>query len=343
MSKVKENNDNATSNEIINDSDQYKGKLKLIKSIDLAENYVKLFSNFPSGGFIYISFNNKIKIFNSNLNITQDIKINENENINDVVIRDEDTLLIASNNNINIYTKSKTKEEYLLTKTIKNSHNGKIKIIINFSDTKIITSSEDKKIILWEEKNKNNYNYQINTVFNLKDKNEAQSILVLQDKNLLIYSGDSGTYFLTLNKFQFCIKFKSLTWKKFSMARIDEDHIIVGRFYLFYVISLSQKKIIKDVGVHVSGINTICVIKEKGVFLIGGESNYDSDAGTKIYIHRIDNYEEIKVINNAHREYILFIVQLNHNLIASCGYDNDYEKLDNRKRKNYIRFWSLED
>ena len=125
-------------------------------------------------------------------------------------------------------------------------------------------------------KNKNDYNYQINTVFNLKDKNEARSILVLQDKNLLIYSGDSGTYFLTLNKFQFCIKFKSLTWKKFLMERIDEDHIIVG-------------------------INTICVIKEKGVFLIGGESNYDSDAGTKIYIHRIDNYEEIKVINNAQK------------------------------------------
>jgi hypothetical protein len=152
MSKVKENNDNATSNEIINDNNQNKGKLKLIKSINLDENYVKLFSNFPSGGFIYISFNNKIKIFNSNLNITQDIKTNEN--INDVVIRDEDTFLIASNNNINIYTKSKTKEEYLLTKTIKNSHNGNIKIIINFSDTKIITSSEDKKIILWEEKTK---------------------------------------------------------------------------------------------------------------------------------------------------------------------------------------------
>ena len=154
---------------------------------------------------------------------------------------------------------------------------------------------------------------------------------------------DSGTYFLTLNKFKFCIKFESLTWKKFSMARIDEDHIIVGRFYIFYVISLSQKKIIKNVGVHVAGINTICVIKEKGVFLIGGESNYDSDAGTKVYIHRIDNYEEIKAINNAHYKYIYFIVQLKHNLIASCGYDNDYEKFDYRKKKNYIRFWSLED
>ena len=46
MSKVKENNDNATSNEIINDNNQYKVKLKLIKSINLDENYVKLFQTF---------------------------------------------------------------------------------------------------------------------------------------------------------------------------------------------------------------------------------------------------------------------------------------------------------
>ena len=46
MSKVKENNDNATSNEIINDNNQYKVKLKLIKSLNLDENYVKLFQTF---------------------------------------------------------------------------------------------------------------------------------------------------------------------------------------------------------------------------------------------------------------------------------------------------------
>ena len=341
---MKDNNDNTTRNEKINDkNNQNNVKLKLIKSINMDENYVKHLSKFPSGGFIYISFNDKIKIFNSNLEIIQDIKINENEKINDVVIKDENTFLLAINNNINIYTKSKAKEEFLLTKTIKNAHKGKIKLIIIVSNTKIISSSEDKKIILWEEKNKNTYNYQINTVYNLKGERDAESILILKDKNLLIYAGDSGTYYLTLNKFKFYARFKSLTWKKFSMARIDEDHIIVGRFYIFYVISLSQKKIIKDVGVHLGGIYTICVIKEKGILLIGGESNYDSDAGTKIFIHRIDNYEKIKVINKAHCQYIYFIVQLKHNLIASCGYDNEYDKLDPRKRKNYIHFWSLED
>ena len=109
-----------------------------------------------------------------------------------------------------------------------------------------------------------------------------------------------------------------------ALNRIDEDKIIVGgkEFGIMKIISISKKEIIKEIN------NTfqcwgICLIEDKGIFLIGGRSK-------DIRIYRNDNYECIKIIKDAHYENIKGFIELKDCLIAS--YSND----------ETIKIWNIE-
>ncbi len=87
------------------------------------------------------------------------------------------------------------------------------------------------------------------------------------------------------------------------------------------IISISKKEVIKEIK-NTFQCFGICLIEEKGIFLIGGRSK-------DIKIYRSDNYECIKTIKDIHNEYIKGIIELNDGSIASFSRDMK------------IKIWSL--
>ena len=79
------------------------------------------------------------------------------------------------------------------------------------------------------------------------------------------------------------------------------------------LISISKKEIIKTIN-NPFQCWGISLIEDKGIFLVGGESN-------DIRIYRNDNYECIQEIKDAHNKNILGFIELKDGSIASFSED----------------------
>ena len=63
--------------------------------------------------------------------------------------------------------------------------------------------------------------------------------------------------------------------------------------------------------------------------MIGGAIYKKNKYNYNIYVYRIDNYDLIQTINNAHDKYITGFIEINYRLIASYSWDD------------YIKIWSF--
>ena len=79
------------------------------------------------------------------------------------------------------------------------------------------------------------------------------------------------------------------------------------------IISISKNEIIKEIN-NLFKCWGICLIENKGIFLVGGKSN-------DIRIYRNDNYECIQTIKDAHNNEIDGFIELNDHSIASFSKD----------------------
>ena len=282
---------------------------KLKKVINAHDDTIHLISSFPSGNFISVSNDRTIKIFDNNLYNIQTIKDAHDDNINYVDIKDENNFATCSYDCIKTFYKQSLQNNiFSLNKIIKNAHYDSIYCIKYYSNKNIISCSRDNTIKLWEE---NFEKYQCITIiqFSLCIK----SLLILKNKNIFISCGFEGTNFWNMNNFECIISIKEvICYNSNVLKELDEDRIIVGDD-IIQVISISNKTIIKEINNEFRCIG-ICVIKEKGIFLIGGYDN-------KIKIYRSDILELIETINNAHYDWIYGFTQLKNNLIASYGRD----------------------
>ena len=145
------------------------------------------------------------------------------------------------------------------------------------------------------------------------------SILLLEDKNILISSGEDGTKFWDLNGMNNinCIKYFEDTfcgWHD-GICRLDEDRIIVkgNKKNSLKVISILNLKIIKEIN-NPFQCDAITLIEDKGIFIVGGKSK-------DIRIYRNDNYECIQTIQNAHDDDIKGFIELKDCSIASFSCD----------------------
>ena len=282
-------------------------KLKLIKSINAHMDWINLVSKFPSGNIISVSNDKSIKIYDINYNIIQDITKAHNRSINYIDIKDENNFVTCSNDK-SIKTWIKNKNKFILNQNLENAHNDDIYKVIYYSNEKLISYSYDGIIKIWEE---NINNYQLIT--SLKHSNFIYSILLINDKNLLISSDSSGTKLWNLNNVELIKYFEEAKCDEFNVLnRIDEEKIIISGNETFIIISLLEKKIIKEIKTHYSyyGINSI---KEKGI-LLGGRYN-------DILILRNDNYKCVQIIKNAHDDYIKGFINLKNGFIASYSDD----------------------
>ena len=285
-----------------------KKQLKILKSIDAHIKCVNSISIFPSGEIISVSNDKSINIYDINFNIIQHIENAHDNGINCVDIIDENNFITCSDDkNIKIW--SKIKNEFKINKIINDAHNDCITYVIYFSNKKIISCSFDKTVKIWEEKEKN---YQLMTT--LRHTYFIWSLLYLKDKNILISSGWDGTKIWNINNFELIKYIKEVecySWN--AMCRIDKDKIIIGQGQLLKIISLFEKKIIKEIQLTFDSIGII-LIKEKGIFLIGGRSN-------DILMYNNYNYECIQTYENVHDKEICGFIQLKNDLIASYSFD----------------------
>ena len=171
----------------------------------------------------------------------------------------------------------------------------------------------DKTIKIWKENN-NYENIQI-----LKHSDHIHSLLLLEDKNILISSGRDGTKlwnYNEINNINLIKEFKETFcgWNQ-GLCRLNHDIIIVkgkGTTSL-KLISISKKEIIKTID-NPFQCWAISLIEDKGIFLVGGKSK-------DIRIYRNDNYECIQEIKDAHNDYMRGFIELKDGSIASFSQD----------------------
>ena len=285
--------------------------ISLIEIIKSHYDKITSIQTFPSGNFVSVSYDRAIIIYDIFYNIIQKIDDAHEQWIYSVSIKDDNNFITCSTDeSIKIWTKEDNM--FILKYTINCAHQSWINKVIFCSNGNIISCSEDKNVKIWE---KIEDKYQLLTI--LTHSNFIYSILLLEDKNLLISSGYDGTFFWNINNFR-CIHYieDAKCWSSNSLCRINDDIIIVGGEWdnKLKVISILKKKIIKEIYNEFT-CTGICEIENKEVFLVCGDNK-------NIKIYRNDDYECIKVINDAHDEQINGICKLNNDLFLSYSDDN---------------------
>ena len=286
--------------------------LKVEKTITSHTDGVTNISIFPSGNIVSVSFDKSIIIYNNNFEIIQKIENAHTSLIWDIQIKNEEIFsTCSSDNSIKIWKKKENKNEYEIKETIENAHSIISKILYQ-KNGNLISCSVDGTIKIWNEINNKN---QCITI--LTHSERINSILLCEDKNILISSGENETKFWSLNNYK-CIEIINDSWSDYanSLIRIDNDRIIVGGHSTEYltVISINEKKIIKKVlcefGCYGMGFD-----KEKGYLFVGGEDGI-------MFVYNVNNYDLIGLDSKAHSSDINGFMRLDNGKIISWGSDD---------------------
>ena len=289
-----------------------------LKTLKYHNDTITSMSIFPLGNIISVSLDKSIVIWDKHFSIIQSITNAHKGAITDVCIKDENNFMTCSTY---IQTWIKKKNKFKPNKIIYSIDEDIFKKILYFKKKNIISISYEN-IIIWEETK--NMEYQYITI--IKNLESIESILLLEDKNLFISSGWSGTGFFNINNFELIIFFPNFKcYCKEGMKKLDNDKIIFGEGNIIKIVSINNKKIIKII--KNVDCKIICVIQEKNIFLIGGYEIGKYFKSIKIY--SCNNYQLIKNINCVHEGEICGFIDLNNNCVGSYSEDET------------IKIWSL--
>ena len=166
-------------------------------------------------------------------------------------------------------------------------------------------------------------NYQ--NILNICNTINIKSILILSDINFLVFSDDINISFYNLNNFEFITNLSKGIISKGNniMKRLDKDRfVLLDHQIVILIFSVTEKKIIHQIEFPFSCFD-IMVIKEKGIFLLGGNNS-------DILVYKSDNYEFIQRIKNSNKNSFEFFFELKGNLIGTFWTDET------------IKIWSYE-
>jgi len=248
-------------------------------------------STFPSGDFASVSSDCSIKIFNPNLELLETIEKAHSEEITYIYIINNSTFMTSSyDDSIKIWKKNTEKKKFECIQKIEEAHKQVVNCILLTKNYKIISCSYDGKVSIWSFKNNKFENENI-----LLNPKQVNSILLLEDKNLLISSGTGGTLFFNLTNYEL-IKdmedLKAITYFWNGLKRLDDNRIILsGKGKNIVVIDINEKKIIKEIDNEFSCWGILVIVK-KGIFLTCGR-----DVHIKVY--NIGNYQCLFTLKNA--------------------------------------------
>lgn len=276
--------------------------LENIKTIKTFEKDIRSMSIFPSGNLLSISGVNSIKIYDINFNLLQNIIPKNREWICYSDIKDENTFLVSSEKNIVLYTKNEGK--FTINKIIKTNHKNIVLKVSFLPNGNIISASVDNTIKIYEEKDDKEYQNVI-TIVNLKI---IRSFMLLEDKKILVTSGDDGTKFWNYNNYEEIYSFNNVIcgfWN--SIIRIDDNKILIGGKSSFYIILLNEKKIIEIQNKFYC--NGICYVKNKDILIVVG--------GIDIKIYNNKNYQCLRSIQDISITSNNGVIQLKNGLIVT--------------------------
>ena len=266
-----------------------KPNLKFLKKLKVKIKNIYSFYDsigiLPSGKLIYFH-DNSLNIYDSNFNLLQTF---ENEKrIYNLEIKDENEFLTVDMDQIKIWNKINNtyKIRYIINNKIQYSQRFYYHCYA-FYDTynNILSTSNENMIRIWGyNKKKNEYQLQsiINGIFVI-------GFLLLKDRNILITSGEE-TIFWNMNNYKYLIHFNAECINYKTLKQINDDYIIVGggKDYTMKIISISEKKIIKNIKLC-SECLEILVFEDKSIFMI-----YLMKNGIFLQFYRNDDLNCIK-------------------------------------------------
>ncbi len=285
-----------------------------MKNVELEKDIIKIchldrisiMKKFPSGKLISASFN-IIKIWNNNLELLYTIEIPFQICISYISIENEYSFAICLDENI-IQIYNFKNEKWICVEEIigRKNHTIKNKIIITTNST-IYVSSYSGLIEIFE---KINITKKHQETCVLKNPSLLNTMLLIQDKNLLITSGETCTLFWDIQVCKFICKFNQVfCFSNKAIERINDDSIIIGG-KKFYILSISKQNVIKIIENDNCYCNDILNLYDlKNNFLIIANRNSE--------IKVIKNNRIIQDIKNAQNDSIYGIIQINNETIAS--------------------------
>ena len=292
-----------------NNLEKYHSQLQLKSTINSHHMMINSLSVFPSGDFISVSDDKTIQIRDKNYNLKYKIIDAHNEGISYVSIKDDKNFSTCSwDKTIKIWIN--INNIWSIKEIILNAHNNDIYKIIYSKNNNIISCSKDNTVKIWKLNNENKHQCEIS----LKNSEFIHSILLFEDKNMLICSGKEGTFFWDIIKYQIIFHLKEATCVSWNSLISFNNLIIIGGLNnIISIVSIDEKKIIKIIDNN-SLCWGICYLKEKNLIISGGV-----DGDIKVYNM---NFECIQTIEKAHNDSINGLTVLNNGSIASFSLDS---------------------
>lgn len=219
-----------------NNLEKYHSQLQLKSTINSHHMMINSLSVFPSGDFISVSDDKTIQIRDKNYNLKYKIIDAHNEGISYVSIKDDKNFSTCSwDKTIKLWIN--INNIWSIKEIILNAHNNDIYKIIYSKNNNIISCSKDNTVKIWKLNNENKHQCEIS----LKNSEFIHSILLFEDKNILV---SSGTRFWDYNNFQ-CFSYIKDDISIFGsiLCKINNDIIIIGRDKI-KVVSISKKKLL---------------------------------------------------------------------------------------------------
>ena len=263
---------------------------------------------FPSKKIAFVSDNYTITLLDQNLNVLANSAKIHDGIIYDINNFDENNFVTCSSD-MKIKTWNKNNNKIVLVNSIANAHKRTIFKVIYNSKGNIISCAKDNTIKIWKLENGQYIN-----INSLDHQNEVNSILLIEDKDILISAGVGIKFWnLTDKELKLTNKDIKTTWHS-GLEKINNDKIIAcndNKSFLIY--SISEFKLIKEIQIDYTCIS-IKSIEKKNIFFIGSFSN--------IYIYRSDNYKLIQIIDNSHNGMISKINEFTDDSIITSSSDS---------------------
>ena len=270
------------------------------------DDRITIMKKFPSGNLISASFN-IIKIWDNQLELIDSISIKKNIYIGDISIENENSFVICLENNLIQIYNYKDKKWICIEEFNGRKNEIKNKIIISKITSKIFTSNYTGIIEIYEKKILNLKYQEVST---LKHDYFLNTMLLIEDKNILISSGETCTIFWNIEVMKLIYEFPNVKcYSKNAIERINNDTIVIGDNYKLFFLSLSKLQILKVIEINdkcysISNINYL-----NHNYLVIGCYNQE--------IILFKNYEIIQNIKNAQNNIIYGLLQINDITIAS--------------------------
>ena len=207
---------------------------------------------------------------------------------------------------------------YKIEQTLK-EHNGGVCKIIEIKENELISVSYDKTMKIWKLNNENKF--ECFKTINFQSSGSNCNILKLNENEFVTSSfSDKNIKFWNLNDYSNISTINNIEsiWTFKNMCLLDNDLLLIGGHFGFYLIQISTHQLIKNI---CESQSIFCIHKCLNGLLLC--SIIDENRNNCLVKYQYENMDlnEVFQKENAHNDMIYSCVELNNGIIASGGRD----------------------